>query len=316
MRADVKLGLAVGSILFGVVLVYVLFVAGGNKPDQQANDQTPVPDVQPGATVGTDSHQTPSHQDLTAAAGGTQNNAFGQGGVAVGPTTTPVSPATSDITVGHSTPAPGAAITTPRGGFNWGEALSHGAAGGLLAHTETPTFTPATRPSGAMGDANAFVAPGGSESGTAAPAGTTPRTYVVKAGESFWSIAKATYGSASYYPHLARANPNINPSKLKAGMKINLPSKEEVVAPSATAVLGAVAPATRSIDPSTQYRVQAGDSLQSISKHLYGKADRWEKIYQLNKEAIGSNPSVLKLNMVLQLPEPPANGGTAHGAIQ
>src|SRR5438067_9870842 len=59
------------------------------------------------------------------------------------------------------------------------------------------------------------------------------------------------------------------------------------------------------IDPNKQYRVQSGDNLYRISVKLYGKSTMAGKIYELNKQAIGSDPAKLKADQVLELPEPP-----------
>jgi nucleoid-associated protein YgaU len=66
-------------------------------------------------------------------------------------------------------------------------------------------------------------------SGSAA-ASAGSRTHVVQRGESFATIAAAVYGNAAYYPHLLRANPNVDPKKLKPGMTVNIPDPAEVVA--------------------------------------------------------------------------------------
>jgi LysM repeat protein len=70
---------------------------------------------------------------------------------------------------------------------------------------------------------NAFA---GTEAPTTRPVGSA-RMYVVKPGDTLWSIAKAEYGSASYFPHLARANPKVEASRLKAGSRLMIPGKDE-----------------------------------------------------------------------------------------
>jgi nucleoid-associated protein YgaU len=65
------------------------------------------------------------------------------------------------------------------------------------------------------------------------------------------------------------------------------------------------------IDEKTQYRAQPGESLYKISQKLYGKADKVDAIYNLNKDAIGPNPSRLRAGTVLKLPEPPTAPATA-----
>jgi nucleoid-associated protein YgaU len=50
------------------------------------------------------------------------------------------------------------------------------------------------------------------------------------------------------------------------------------------------------------YTVKAGDSLSKIAKALYGDAAQWKKIYEANRETIGSNPDRIKPGQVLTIP--------------
>ena len=59
------------------------------------------------------------------------------------------------------------------------------------------------------------------------------------------------------------------------------------------------------LDPQKEYEVQPGDSLAKISMKLYGNGNKWQSIYDLNKEAIGTDPAKVKLHSVLKLPEAP-----------
>lgn len=53
----------------------------------------------------------------------------------------------------------------------------------------------------------------------------------------------------------------------------------------------------------TDYEVQAGDSLWSISERVYGTGYNWSEVYSQNKEVIGTNPSVLKTGVKITLPK-------------
>jgi nucleoid-associated protein YgaU len=153
----------------------------------------------------------------------------------------------------------------------------------------------------------------------AAPAGGKMHTHKVQQGETFSTIAAALYGSPNFYPYLVRANPTVNPSKLRPGMEINYPDPSEVkpsekpttpTADTGSPGAGSAIPAVHhaeppAIDPRSEYRVQSGDSLHKIAIKLYGKLEMVDKIYELNKTAIGADPAKLKLGMVLKLPEPP-----------
>jgi nucleoid-associated protein YgaU len=70
-------------------------------------------------------------------------------------------------------------------------------------------------------------------------------------------------------------------------------------APSAVvpAAVTAVAPVA-----ATEYVVQPGDTLRSIAQQQYGDAELWPRIYQANRDVIGSDPDALKAGTRIQLP--------------
>jgi phage tail protein X len=286
MRKDVRLGLAVGGVFFVVVLVYALFFTGGkHNGNEQTNRNANVPR---GAApnVGVQAPGEPRSPESSQGSGTV--NISGPGG-----------------------PADSNAKASASGGFNWSEALNNGAPLPLLAHSQTPEpSAPVSR--------DVAVAPAADYAEPTTRPSSASRSYTVKPGETFWTIAKAEYGNGSYFGHLVRANPKISPSKLRSGMTIVIPDKSEVVPASVAAREATVASATtRPADPATHYRVQAGDNLYNICKKLYGKTEKVDKLYEMNKGVIGPNPAVLKLNMILQLPEAPAASGNGlAGAVQ
>jgi nucleoid-associated protein YgaU len=140
----------------------------------------------------------------------------------------------------------------------------------------------------------------------AAVASATPGKHVVKAGDTYSKISLAVYGTSKHYADIEHANPGIDPTRLKPGMTINLPTIE------ARPAAARIAPQQeQALDPRTQYKVQPNDSLYTISLRLYGKADRVDKIYELNKAAIGDDMARVKAGMVLKLPEPPTQSSVA-----
>lgn len=57
-------------------------------------------------------------------------------------------------------------------------------------------------------------------------------------------------------------------------------------------------------DPGYQtYTVRSGDTLSGIAQATLGDGSRWREIYELNKNAIGSNPNVIIPGTMLKLPE-------------
>lgn len=143
------------------------------------------------------------------------------------------------------------------------------------------------------------------------PVTTTARTHVVKVGETYSSISSAAYGSSKFYAHIEHANPGIDPTRLKPGTTITLPAIDTKPAAAGAAVRQ---PPQKTVDARTEYKVQPNDSLYTISIRLYGKADRVDKLYDLNRAAIGDDMARVKVGMVLKLPEPPTRNTVAATA--
>lgn len=157
----------------------------------------------------------------------------------------------------------------------------------------------------------------------AAAAAAAATTHIVEMGETFTTISLKSYGDPNLYAGIMRANPGLDPQKLRPGMKIVIPPISQVRPPTPAA---AAAPLTAApvrtistdaaqvagsskaetpIDPQTQYRVQPGDNLYSIAKKLYGRGDRSTRIFEANRQTMGEHMNALKPGQVLTLPEPP-----------
>ena len=50
------------------------------------------------------------------------------------------------------------------------------------------------------------------------------------------------------------------------------------------------------------YEIQSGDTLLSIAEQFYGDTSQWRKIYDANRDVIGSNPDALKVGTSLKIP--------------
>ena len=262
---------------------------GGWNWDALVNGDAKVPALMTSADV----RQTNNVGGATAS-NGTANNATGDAGqvgtsagsnagTGAGTAITNGGTTSADTTIGANQIAQGPTIDPLAGGSRTGAA---------------PT-TP--------GDAGATPSPTVVDSTPRAAAGGT---HVVKVGETFSSIAAATYGNSKYYIAIQTANPSVDATRLKPGMTISLPAIDQIK--SATPAAGvAAATAEQKIDPRTQYKVQENDSLYRISLKLYGKADRVEKLYEANKSQIGDDMARVKAGMVLTLPEPPTQSTAA-----
>ncbi len=50
-----------------------------------------------------------------------------------------------------------------------------------------------------------------------------------------------------------------------------------------------------------KYTVKVGDTLQKIAQEQLGDADKWQKIYEANKDTI-KDPNVIQVGMEIELP--------------
>jgi nucleoid-associated protein YgaU len=349
LRKDVKLGFAIGGIMLAVVVVYVLVVPGGDKKgvsvvtDESGSksDITPLP-VPADQTVDGKTAE-PETADKSNAPPANPADAVQP------PATMPSAAAgafASDASTG-GTPTASAGGTSAGGGADWNKLLAEGSSSPTMM-SETPTApikTPdaqadagPTAPQSTTADRSPTSASPTSASPTPAspdnaqalaaaaeksapdlaidtssdkmgtpatqPAESGQRTHIVQPGEMLSTIAAATYGSSRKWKLIAEANPGINPNRLAPGTKLIIPA---LTTPSESTAVTASA----TIDSRTQYEVQPSDSLYRISMKLYGKPDHVDKLYQDNKDVIGSDPRRLKLNMVLKLTDPPTSDSVA-----
>jgi nucleoid-associated protein YgaU len=129
--------------------------------------------------------------------------------------------------------------------------------------------------------------------------------YTVQPGDSFQSIAERFFGSGVDGSVIARANPQTDPRRLRAGRVILVPKDPKniqgipVVVPQPDPpVAGPVSPA----NPPRTYTVQRGDNLSLIAQRLLGSTRHADAIFQANRSTLSSKDA-LKIGQVLVIPE-------------
>lgn len=154
---------------------------------------------------------------------------------------------------------------------------------------------------------------GGSHAGsTDRTPSAKPRTYVVKSGDSPWRIAEKVYGDGSQYRRILEANRdkvNAQGTNLKIGMELVVPEEAGATRvvdetptpqdPDAGVTHSAETPAGP--DGTTEYVIQAGDSLSKISQKFFGTSARWDDIYQANTDRLES-PDDLHVGEAILIP--------------
>ena len=305
VRKELKLGLGIGVAVLGVAAVYGGLAMMTSKSGEQ-------------------SAQNESGGTSLAAEDGTSRSALNEAVGGLPPLET--APAeTKEPAVAQTSVDPFSESYRNDGSTTdpWALALKTGrvapAAGAKPIVTETPTqplVTPTAEttfvsPPPARPLDNApidFALPRNDAAPVAPTAPVAAGKYVVQAGDNYSTIAGKVYGNRNLYAAIAKANPNLDPTKLKPGMEIAVPDADAVKAERASSLAkpAEAAPTLGTIDASKQYRIQPGDTLTRISQKLYGKTNQWAALYELNKGTIGGDPARLKVGTVLTLPQPPA----------
>lgn len=317
MRKDVRMGFAVGGVLLAVIIVAVLVMhrnktrdnkvaldlTGKSAPSGEATDVDVIPPSSNAAQNNAQSGTAPAEQPRTGGEGNgakpvdPQRPAPDAGGAAADRWNQLFVSTAADPIKELAKPQPKAAAraddstdANPPQSDLRGE---HGVNSGIDSPVETRTVLSDPRPTTRPADS------------------ATPRTHRITQNETFVSIAKMIYGDERYFKAIERANPTLNPAKLKPGIVIQLPAMADIKQAGAKSSSGqAPGKSSAPMGPAlsgdgSRYTVQNGDNLYKISRKLYGDGSKEGELYTANRDKIGQDPTRLKVGMVLQVPEKP-----------
>jgi nucleoid-associated protein YgaU len=114
--------------------------------------------------------------------------------------------------------------------------------------------------------------------------------YIVKQGDSLWTIAEQAYGSGFNAYDIAKVNKIINPDQIEINQELIIPNVQ-----AKDPTLGE----TSSIN-SKNYVVSQGESLWLIAQKVYGDPYKWVKIAEINNIP---NPNLIYPGTVLLTPQ-------------
>ncbi len=115
----------------------------------------------------------------------------------------------------------------------------------------------------------------------------------VQRNDTLSSISKKFYGSTIHWKTIEKANPGIDPKKLKVGDVVRVPRKpDSIINPSST---------VQSTGTERTHEVRKNDSLRKISRIYYGTESKWKTVLEANKDKI-SDPRRLAIGTVLVIP--------------
>ncbi|MDF1809733.1 MAG: LysM peptidoglycan-binding domain-containing protein [Phycisphaerales bacterium] len=131
--------------------------------------------------------------------------------------------------------------------------------------------------------------------------------HIVAPNEVLQTIAKHYFGSIDDWPVIAKANPRVDPQKLKAGMILRIPKDKnniQGVLENNETVAGVIESHTNPESKVIEYVVRSGDSLSLISKRIYGSTRYAGFIYESNRDTLRSIDSI-SVGQLLRLPPIP-----------
>lgn len=128
------------------------------------------------------------------------------------------------------------------------------------------------------------------------------RYHTLAKDDTFPSLAKKYFGSEKFANAIARANPVMDPRRLRPGRVVKIPVDPTNIQgkPAPGAATGGEEAAPRV----TEYVVQSGDTLSGIAQELLGDSSRADEIYRLNRDVMTS-PDELRLGITLKIPQEP-----------
>ena len=131
--------------------------------------------------------------------------------------------------------------------------------------------------------------------------------HIVRPDELMQTIAKEYFGSIDDWTIIAKANPKIDPRKLKPGMVLRIPKDKTNIQGKlvgAETEPGVIVPHTDDGSKVIEYIVQSGDSLSMISQRIYGSSTHAQFIFESNRGTLRSMDSI-SIGQLLKLPPLP-----------
>lgn len=169
------------------------------------------------------------------------------------------------------------------------------------ADVRTPRTTPQTTPRNAARSDE--IAAETVETEKPTPSTVVPprfREVTVRDGDTFERIARREFGSIGMVDVVARANPRVDPRRLRIGMVLRIPLDPSNI--QGKPVEGAERPSRPIATPLREYVVSSGDTLSGISQRFYGSSRFTRELYEANRDVMPDIDS-LGIGMTLKIPE-------------
>lgn len=126
------------------------------------------------------------------------------------------------------------------------------------------------------------------------------RPYTVRRGDTIEQIAQRELGARDLAPAISRANPLLDPARLRAGQVIQIPVDPSNIQGRDVRQTPLASVAVKG----HEYVVKAGDTLAEISKRHYGSTAHWKLILDANRDRLKDERSIRPGQTILIPPQP------------
>jgi len=127
------------------------------------------------------------------------------------------------------------------------------------------------------------------------------KTHTIQPGDTFSKLAAQYFGHAKYASLIGKANPDLDPRRLRIGTAIRIPEAPASVAKQSPTTRPAIARAS-TIPQERRYTVQVGETWYDLGKKFLGNGMRGVELYELNKERVPRDPNLLRTGTIIELP--------------
>jgi nucleoid-associated protein YgaU len=125
--------------------------------------------------------------------------------------------------------------------------------------------------------------------------GSLPTTYIIKDGDTLWSIAENYYKSGYNWVNIRDANQLTDANLIETGQKLTIPDVKPI-----SPDTGTISAASQNSKPKDEsYTVKKGETLWEIAVTEYANGYRWVDIAKANNLV---EPNIIHPGNVLKLP--------------
>ncbi len=130
--------------------------------------------------------------------------------------------------------------------------------------------------------------------------------YTVQRGDDLMVISQRLYGQTRHWQAISKANPNLDPRRLRVGQELLVPKDPGNIQGKVVDAAGETQTPAPPEPETIEHVVQRNDSLWKIAEAFYGSGVKWTIIRDANRDLVGEEGEKLRAGMTLRIPPAPS----------